>query len=79
MKIPSKVISYRESSISRYARVLIRLREREYAPMEFYKDMKNVFVGVDDYIDVLDGLYALRAIEYNDNRGTISYVETDLQ
>lgn len=79
MKIPSKVISYRESSISRYARVLIRLREREYAPMELYKDMKNVFVGVDDYIDVLDGLYALRAIEYNDNRGTISYVETDLQ
>lgn len=79
MKIPSKVISYRESSISRYARVLIRLREREYVPMELYKDMKNVFVGVDDYIDVLDGLYALRAIEYNDNRGTISYVETDLQ
>lgn len=79
MKIPSKVISYRESSISRYARVLIRLREREYAPMELYKDMKHVFVGVDDYIDVLDGLYALRAIEYNDNRGTISYVETDLQ
>ena len=77
MKIPSKVISYRESSISRYARVLIRLREREYVPMELYKDMKNVFVGVDDYIDVLDGLYALRAIEYNDNRGTISYVETD--
>ena len=47
--------------------------------MELYKDMKNVFVGVDDYIDVLDGLYALREIEYNDNRGTISYVETDLQ
>ncbi len=79
MKMPSKVISYRESSISRYARVLIRLREREYEPMELYKDMKNVFDGIDDYMDVLDGLYALRAIEFNDNRGTISYVETDLQ
>ncbi len=77
--MPSKVISYRESSISRYARVLIRLREREYEPMELYKDMKNVFDGIDDYMDVLDGLYALRAIEFNDNRGTISYVETDLQ
>ena len=79
MKIPSKVISYRESSISRYARVLIRLREREYAPMELYKDMKNVFDGIDDYMDVLDGLYALRAIEYNDNRGTVFYAETDIQ
>lgn len=79
MKMPSKVISYRESSISRYARVLIRLREREYEPMELYKDMNNVFDGIDDYMDVLDGLYALRAIEFNDNRGTISYVETDLQ
>lgn len=79
MKIPSKVISYRESSISRYARVLIRLREHEYAPMDLYKDMKNVFDGIDDYIDVLDGLYALRAIEWNDDRGTISYVKTDLQ
>ena len=77
--MPSKVISYRESSISRYARVLIRLREREYEPMELYKDMNNVFDGIDDYMDVLDGLYALRAIEFNDNRGTISYVETDLQ
>ena len=79
MKMPSKVISYRESSISRYARVLIRLREREYEPMELYKDMNNVFDGIDDYMDVLDGLYALRAIEFNDHRGTISYVETDLQ
>lgn len=60
MKIPSKVISYKESSISKYARTLQRLEKQSYSPIALFNDMKDVFYSIDDFIDVLDGLYALR-------------------
>ena len=78
MKIPSKVISYKESSISKYARTLQRLETKDYTPLDLFMDIKDVYQNIDEYIDVLDGLYALRAIEFNEERGLISYVERDI-
>ncbi len=78
MKIPSKVISYKESSISKYSRILKLLSEREYTPLALYAEQKTMFNGINDYLDALDGLYALRAIEYDEKRGVLTYVKRNL-
>lgn len=75
MRIPSKVVSYKDSSISKYARTLTRLEEKDYTPMDLFVEMRDIFQSIDEYIDVLDGLYALRAIEFDEERGIISYVK----
>ena len=46
MKIPSKVISYKESSISKYARTLQRLEKQSYSPIALFNDMKDVFIAL---------------------------------
>ena len=43
MKIPSKVISYKESSISKYARTLQRLETKDYTPLDLFMDIKDVY------------------------------------
>lgn len=78
MRIPSKVISYKDSSISKYARTLTKLKEMDYTPMNLYIEMKETFQSIDEFIDVLDSLYALRAIEFNEERGVVSYVKRDI-
>ena len=75
MRIPSKVVSYKDSSISKYARTLTKLEGKDYTPMDLFVEMRDIFQSIDEYIDVLDGLYALRAIEFDEERGIISYVK----
>ncbi len=75
MRIPSKVVSYKDSSISKYARMLTRLEGKNYTPIDLFVEMHDIFQSIDEYIDVLDGLYALRAIEFDEEGGIISYVK----
>ena len=75
MRIPSKVVSYKDSSISKYARMLTRLERKNYTPIDLFVEMHDIFQSIDEYIDVLDGLYALRAIEFDEEGGIISYVK----
>lgn len=75
MKIPSKVISYKESSISKYARTLQKLEKEDCTPMNLFVELKDVFGNIGEFIDVMDGLYALRAIDFDQERGVITYVK----
>ena len=43
MKIPSKVISYKESSFSKYSGMLQLLLQREYTPLSLYDELKEMF------------------------------------
>lgn len=63
MKFPSKVTSYKESTIAIFPIVLSQLEKKDMTPSELYKKMKNKVSGVQEFIEILDSLYALNKIE----------------
>ena len=46
MKIPSKVISYKDSSFSKYSGMLQLLLQREYTPLSLNEKETNRSVGL---------------------------------
>ncbi len=63
MKFPSKVTSYKESSVFLFPVVLKQLEEKDLTPSELYKKMKKKVSGIQEFIEILDCLYALNKIE----------------
>lgn len=63
MKFPSKVTSYKESSIYLFPVVLKHLEKSDMKPVELYKKMKSKVSGIQEFIEILDSLYALKKIE----------------
>lgn len=76
MKLPSKITSYSESSISKFPYVLKAVREGEKTPLELYSEAKKEHISIAEFMEVLDGLYALRRIDLNEE-GRLYYVERD--
>ncbi len=76
MKLPSKITSYSESSISKFPYVLKAVREGEKTPLELYSEAKKEHISIAEFMEVLDGLYALRRIDLNEE-GKLYYVERD--
>lgn len=65
MKFPSKVTTYKESTISMFPVVLSQLEKKDMTPSELYKKMKNKVSGIQEFMEILDSLYALNKIELN--------------
>lgn len=63
MKFPSKVTTYKESTISLFPVVLTYLEKGDMAPSDLYKKMKNKVAGIQEFLEILDSLYALNKIE----------------
>ena len=63
MKFPSKVTSYKESTIYLFPVVLNYLEKGDMMPSELYKKMKRKVSGIQEFIEILDSLYALNKIE----------------
>lgn len=76
MRFPSKVTSYKESSIALFPVVLSQLEKNDLTPSELYKKVKNKVSGVQEYLEILDCLYALDKIELEGE--VIHYVERDI-
>ena len=76
MKLPSKITSYSESSISKFPYVLKAVREGEKTPLELYSEAKKEHISIAEFMEVLDGLYALGRIDLNEE-GELHYVERD--
>lgn len=66
MKFPSKVTSYKESTIAMFPVVLSQLEKEDKTPSELYKKMKNKVSGVQEFMEILDSLYALNKIELDE-------------
>ena len=64
MKVPSKVTSYKESTIALFPIILTQLEKGDLTPSELYKKMKNKVSGIQEYVEILDCLYALNKIEF---------------
>lgn len=76
MKLPSKITSYSESSISKFPYVLKAVREGKKTPLELYSKAKKKHISIAEFMEVLDGLYALGRIDLNEE-GELYYVERD--
>ena len=63
MKFPSKVTSYKESTIYLFPVVLNYLEKGDMMPSELYKKMKRKVSGIQEFIEILDSLYALNKVE----------------
>ena len=62
MKFPSKVTSYKESTIAVFPAVLSQLEKKDMTPSELYKKVKNKVSGIQEFMEILDSLYALNKI-----------------
>ncbi|GHN59813.1 hypothetical protein ME806_01090 [Lactobacillus delbrueckii] len=74
MLLPNKLYSYNESTLSKFPVVLRELRVQPLGVHELYRRVIKKMDGVNEFIDVLDCLYALRKIEYDENEEVLRYV-----
>ncbi len=74
MLLPNKLFSYNESILSKFPTVLKELKKGSLGVHELYQKVMSDLSGVNEYIDVLDCLYALHKIEYDDEEGVLRYV-----
>lgn len=74
MKFPSKVTAYSESILPKFPVVLAQLQSGDMKPGALYAKVKRDFDNVEDFIEVLDCLYALKRIDIDESWGTISLV-----
>ena len=72
MKFPSKVTSYKESSLAVFPVVLKNLEKKDMTPSELYKKTKGKISGIQEFLEILDCLYALNKIELEG--GVLHYV-----
>lgn len=64
--MPSKVTSFRESSLYEMLVILKKLDARPMKPEELLKSVNNQFEDVGEFLETLDLLYMLNKISVND-------------
>lgn len=74
MLLPNKLYSYNESILSRFPVVLKELKKEPLGVTTLYQRVIHNLDGVNEFIDVLDCLYALHKIDYDDTEGVLRYV-----
>lgn len=74
MLLPNKLYSYNESSLSKFSVVLKELKVRPLSVHELYRRVIKKMDDVNEFIDVLDCLYALKKVEYDENKEVLHYV-----
>lgn len=62
MKLPNKIYSYSESTMSKFTPIIEQLENRDESVTSLYQKIKKNFNDIEDYIDTLDCLFALNKI-----------------
>lgn len=75
MLFPNKLITYRESVISKFPFVLQELQEGTSSASDLYKAMSGRITGISEFMDILDCLFALNKIEFDVEEGVLRYVD----
>ena len=75
MLFPNKLITYRESVISKFPYVLQLLQEDPMPASELYKTLSGSLTGISEFMDVLDCLFALNRIEFDEEEEVLRCVE----
>ena len=74
MRLPSKITSYSESVISKFPPILLVLENSDVGTVALYEATMKNFSNVEEFLDTLDCLFALRKIRYDADREVICYV-----
>ena len=75
MRLPNKLYSYHESILSKFPVVLRALRERDFTVGDLYLYVRNYIVDASEYLQIIDCLYALNRIDYDEEGEVLTYVE----
>lgn len=74
MKLPNKLFSYKESTISKFPIILNELIEKEYLTIyQLYLNVSNKFDNITDFIESLECLYILGKIDCDFKLRRVSY------
>lgn len=74
MLLPNKLYSYNESIISKFPGILQILKRAPISVSELYRMVQKDVTGVNEYIEILDCLYALNKIEFVEELEVLRYV-----
>lgn len=74
MRLPSKITSYGESVISKFPPILSVLQEDDTGVFALYEATMKYFSGVEEFMDTLDCLFALRRVRFDAEREVLCYV-----
>lgn len=74
MKLPNKIYSYSESTLSKLIPIIKILKQADNSVIDLYHKSKKHFENIEDYIDTLDCLYALNKITVTENEA-LHYVK----
>ena len=73
MKLPNKIISYKESVLSRFTLVLSVLSDNPMNVYDLFELTKDSFTDVEEFMDTLECLYALKKVTFDDESGVLFY------
>lgn len=73
MKLPNKIISYKESVLSRFPLVLSVLSENPVGVYDLFELNKDSFTDIEEYMDTIECLYALKKVTFDDESGVLYY------
>ncbi|MEA5024109.1 hypothetical protein SDC9_41891 [bioreactor metagenome] len=68
MRLPSKITSFKESSLSKFPALLESINKNNLSSYELYEETKKYFESIEDFIEALDYLYALNKISFENGR-----------
>ena len=74
MQLPNKLYSYSSSILSKFPVILRTLQNGEAQVLTLFLNNQERFDSINDFIETLDALYALRKIEYDAEKGVIHLV-----
>lgn len=67
MQLPNKLYSYKNSTLSLIPKVLKEIGDSNILVSDLYQRMKLELTDPTDFISVMDCLYALRAVDLNED------------
>ena len=75
MQLPNKLYSYHESVLSKFPVVLRALQDADYTVTDLYLYARNYIQDTSEFLAVLDCLYALNAIDYDESEEVLKYAD----
>lgn len=74
MRLPSKITSYSESVLSKIPPILSVLQNEDTETLVLYEATMKYFSDIEEFLDTLDCLFALKKIRFDTEREVICYV-----
>lgn len=74
MQLPNKLFSYNESILSKFPIVLMAIEKEPHPVGTLYLKMRKQGINVNEFIEILDALFALNRIFYDEKWEVLCHV-----